>query len=260
MAGTSYADRLLQEYGITAPQEIDLDAIAFDKGALIKYRRLDGCEARIIGKENRAIISVDPRPIATRQRFSAAHELAHWLLDRGNISFLCKKSDIGPQKTEGNGAEARANGLAAQLLMPDYLFRPRANKRPLTLDTVADLAKQFRTSHTSTAIRLTQVGSYPGMVVCFSTSKREWFFRGPDVPDVFWPVRELDADSQAFELLYGEDKKTRPLKVGAETWIDRYDAHEYTITEHSMKVSSDSVLTLLWWQDEKQINNLEVRG
>lgn len=42
------AERLLQELGITEPSEIDLDAIAFHAGARVRYRPLDGCEARIM--------------------------------------------------------------------------------------------------------------------------------------------------------------------------------------------------------------------
>ena len=45
----SPAERLLQELGVTEPDEIDLEAIAYYVNARVRYRRLDGCEARIIG-------------------------------------------------------------------------------------------------------------------------------------------------------------------------------------------------------------------
>lgn len=255
MPSQPFADRFLQEYGITHPSEIDLEAIAYDKGAYVRYRLLDGCEARIVGKGNQAIISIDPRPIPTRKRFSLAHELAHWLLDRGSIGFLCKQSDIGARGAVGNSAEAAANALAAQLLMPGYLFKPLSRKKPLTFDTVSELSKLFRTSNTTTVLRLVEIGDYPGMVVCFGPNGRQWFHRGQDVPEEFWPIRDLDEDSQAFELLYGGDHATRPKKIGAEAWIDRRDAHQYTLTEHSIMIADDVVLTLLWWQDEKQIRD-----
>lgn len=168
-----------------------------------------------VSAPDRAIISIDTRPIPTRKRFSLAHELAHWLLDRGNMSFICKKSDIRETTDAGNSVEANANRLAAELLMPDYIFRPLCVKKPLTLNTVNELANRFRTSRTSTALRLVQVGSFPGMVACYTTAGRQWFCRGKDVPEQLWPVRELHEDSQAFELLYGNDKQTAPHKVGA---------------------------------------------
>jgi Zn-dependent peptidase ImmA (M78 family) len=255
----SYATRLLQSYGITRPEDIDLEAIAFDQGAVVKYRALDGCEARIVGKGGRAIISIDPRAIPSRQRFSLAHELAHWLLDRGNVSFLCKKADIRETNEAPNSVETSANRLAADLLMPDYIFDPLCVKKPFTLNTVNDLAERFGTSRTATALRMVNSGRFLGMVACYSAEGRQWFQRGKDVPEQLWPVRELHEDSQAFELIYGADRATGPCKVGAEAWIDRFDAHQYTITEHAMKISDDSVLVLLWWQDERQIAALDDR-
>jgi len=52
------AERLLQELGITEPKEIDLEATAFHLGARVRYRRLEGCEARIIGRNDAAIITI----------------------------------------------------------------------------------------------------------------------------------------------------------------------------------------------------------
>ena len=69
--------------GIADPRHIDLEAIAFDQGALIRSGVLDGCEARIVGYGSRAIITVDDRKPLTRRRFSTAHELGHWHYHRG---------------------------------------------------------------------------------------------------------------------------------------------------------------------------------
>jgi hypothetical protein len=52
------AERLLKELGITEPEEIDLEAIAFHVGARVRYRKLDGCEARIIGRGDAAVITI----------------------------------------------------------------------------------------------------------------------------------------------------------------------------------------------------------
>lgn len=72
---------ILNDLGITEPGDIDIEAIAEDCGATIRYQPLSGCAARIMGYKNRAIITIDedtPRP---RQRFSAGHELGHWMRD-----------------------------------------------------------------------------------------------------------------------------------------------------------------------------------
>ena len=52
------AERLLQELGVAEPEEIDLEAIAFHLGASVRFRKLDGCEARIIGCNDAGIITI----------------------------------------------------------------------------------------------------------------------------------------------------------------------------------------------------------
>ncbi len=81
----SPAERLLWSYGVTQPIHIDLDAIANDKDAQVIYRPLDGCEARLVVREDLAIISVNSKSNDGRQRFSLAHELAHLICDLGGI-------------------------------------------------------------------------------------------------------------------------------------------------------------------------------
>lgn len=258
-ANLSFAERLLQGYGVTEPEEIDLEAIAFDNGAKVKKRRLDGCEARIVGRGNAAIITIDPTGHADRQRFALAHELGHWVQDRGVVSADCKRADIGPNRFKANSREAAANKFASQLLMPDYLFRPLCAKKPLTFATVAELKARFRTSLTATAIKLVQTGYAPGMVVCYRKDLLQWAMPGPDVPRVLQPCKTLDSDTQAYELLHGKATigETQPRKIGAEAWIDHERAEDYTIVEHAIKVADDTVVSLLWWQDESQIEECE---
>lgn len=253
----SYAERLLQEYGITEPEEIDLEAISYDFGASVKKRTLDGCEARIVGVGQNAIITIDPNALAERQRFSLAHELGHWVQDRGTLAFDCKKSDIGPNKASGTSRESAANRFAGQILMPNYLFNPLCAKKPLNFLTAAELGKRFRTSLTATAIKLVQIGNSPGMVVCHRDGKLDWYIPGPDVPRTLQPCRLLDTDTQAYELLHGRASigESRPRKIGAESWIEHVKAFDYTIVEHAIRVTRDTVVTLLWWEDESQIED-----
>ena len=88
------AEKILQNLGITKPEEIELEVIAWTQNVSIKYRILNGFEARIIGTKDTAIISVDSRVNYNRQRFSVAHELGHWKNDRGK-TFFCTSDDIG---------------------------------------------------------------------------------------------------------------------------------------------------------------------
>lgn len=115
----TFAELLLQEYGVSQPEDIDLEAIAYDQGATIKYRRMDSCEARIIGHGTTAVISINNTSHPDRQRFSLAHELGHWVQDKGAISLGCARGDIGPHRSGLLNAESSANFFASQILMPD---------------------------------------------------------------------------------------------------------------------------------------------
>lgn len=92
MIADTPAELILKALGITDPAEIDLEAIAWDRGARIRYRPLDGCEARIVGTSDRAIITVNSRSPRRRRRFSVAHELGHWHYHRGR-TLMCSADD-----------------------------------------------------------------------------------------------------------------------------------------------------------------------
>ena len=89
---------LLQSLGITEPAEIDICAIAQSKGATVVEKPVTGCEARIMGYGEKALIVVNSESIPSRKRFSAAHELGHWMRDAGKISLICN-----PETQLGSG-------------------------------------------------------------------------------------------------------------------------------------------------------------
>lgn len=246
---------LLKELGLSEPAEINIEPIAQYCGATIVYEPLEGCAARIIGHGDRAIITVDSRTKRPRQRFSAAHELGHWAWDRGKVGFACTEQIFDLEWNTLN-PEQRANRYAADLLLPDFMFIPRAAKKDMTFTTVEGLAEEFETSLTATTIRLVQHGSFPAMVVCSEQRKRKWFFRGPEVPTVLWPREQPKRDTIAYDLCEGKISNKRPLEIYADSWIDHAGAHRYSVLEDSIKVGPDQVLTLLWWKDERPLLEL----
>src|SRR5262245_26488235 len=122
----TFAERLLQTYGITEPEEIDIEAIAYDQGAEVRYRKLDSCEARIVGYGSKAVITIDCDAHPRRKRFSLGHELGHWIQDKGLIATACSRRDIGSHRFSASPTEAQANAFAAQILLPSYIFDPLA--------------------------------------------------------------------------------------------------------------------------------------
>jgi hypothetical protein len=244
---------LLEELGITDPSGINVDAIAEYCGATVVYERLSGSEARIIGVDARAIITVNSHASPERQRFSAAHELGHWMRDRGKVAFSCTETNLIREWDEDN-PERRANKYAADLLLPSKLFQPAARRARPTFDDVRALARQFRTSVTATAIRLIELGDAPAMIVASDSNGRLWFVRSSLIRESLFPVRQPGRGSVAARLLSGEQRAPiGPETVDADQWIDDPDAKRHTVVEDSIQGSLGIVLTLLWWKDESQI-------
>jgi hypothetical protein len=170
----------LQELGITEPEEIDLEAIAYHVGARVRFRPLSGCEAHILGCDGKAIITVKHDSSARRKRFSIAHELGHWRYHRGK-TLVCRVDEYRPR--DAQSPEKVADGYAADLLMPRYLFAPKASSIDrISFDSIGRLAEAFKTSLTATAIRLVDLDLFPGFVISHTPRGRKWFGRAPRVP------------------------------------------------------------------------------
>ncbi len=247
-------DVLLLQLGIIRPEQIDLEAIAYHFGALVRYQPLDGCAARIVGTAERAIITVDEDSSEQRQRFSLGHELGHWLWDRGTIAQLCDGSELRASRQHGDTREARANRFAAELLMPKSLFHSAARGMPMTFESVRYLADMFRTSLTATAIRLVELGSYPAMVVFNTRQGWAWYWSGIDVPKYFVPRKFPGDGAAAHRLLKGDPFSLGPMDVDADEWFDHRGAEDHVLVEDSIGSLGKGVLTLLWWNDETMLN------
>jgi hypothetical protein len=246
MTPISAPERILQQFGVTEPREIDLEAIAWTLGAEVRYRPLDGCEARIVGNGDRAIITVNTRSSARRQRFSLGHEIGHWCHHRGRC-LVCRADDISPGSEGRNALEKTADRYAANLLLPPYLLRPYlAKQKRLTFKAISDIANVFDSSLTATAIQIVESRMIPAILVCHGTNGRRWFCRSGDVATIWFPQDQLDSESFAFDVLFGNKPDDLfPRKIGADAWFDRRGADKYELHEQSMRTNNDEVLTLL---------------
>ncbi|MGH7802557.1 MAG: ImmA/IrrE family metallo-endopeptidase [Thermodesulfobacteriota bacterium] len=250
-------EQLLNELGITRPDEIDIEAIAFHCGATIRYRPLTGCAARIVGYRSNAIITVDSGSPRARQRFSAAHELGHWTYDRGKASFSCQETQFVREWSRHN-SESRANIYASDLLLPASLFTPMASTfKTMDFDVVKSLAETFTTSLTATAIRLVEYGPLPIMLVCYNDAGREWFVRGSCVSEQLWPSKMPESGTYAFDLLKSGMECEIRGEVPAEAWFEHRCAERYYIQEHSLRTSYGDVLVLLWWKNEQMLIDID---
>jgi hypothetical protein len=248
---------LLEELGIEDPSDIQLEAIAQYCHATILYEPLEGAEARLIGYGSRALITVNSLSSSQRQRFSAAHELGHWMWDRGKMAFDCGPkmlTDTGlPSEKLEDNPERRANRYAVDLLLPGRMFEHRAANRDLTLATVRELASEFQTSLTATAMRLVELTPAAAMLVCTEPGRRKWYFRSPRVPQLLRPGHGVHPSTAAHEILHTGVPAVGPRELPCDAWIEFENPKNHRLIEDAVRVGPQIVLSLLWWKDEDQI-------
>lgn len=145
---------------------VRLEAIFADLG--IDYRETgirsgeSGWIERVGDRFNVVVNADDPAP---RRRFTAAHELAHYLLHRDlmeadgdrmkrHTDRLYGAAEDNPNSPFKRHHEVQANRLAAQIIMPGKLVREEFGKNA----HVAALAERFGVSNQAMEIRLKTLG------------------------------------------------------------------------------------------------------
>jgi Zn-dependent peptidase ImmA (M78 family) len=90
-----------------------------------------------------------------RQRFTIAHEIAHYLIHRDRINAGIVDSVLYRSKLSSR-MEAEANRLAADIVMPSQAVSAAMAKRPRTLDedAISELAEEFGVSKQAMTIRV----------------------------------------------------------------------------------------------------------
>jgi hypothetical protein len=245
--------QILEKLGIIEPADLDIDAIAYACGAFITREPLTGCEANIIGTSDRAVITVNSTSIESRQRFSAGHELGHWMRDRGQNAFGCSNRTMQTEWTVNN-PESRANRFAADLLLPLSMFVPLAREKSITIDTVTDLSDEFQMSKTATAIRLVEHGSFPAILIYFEQTERKWFVsKRREVPAFLQPAEHPSQQTVTARMLRDPELTQFSGEVRADHWFSAYYSERYYIRESCLRIGKDALLTLLWWEDEQQL-------
>lgn len=240
------AEALIAEFGIATPQELEVEAIAFDSGVEVVYEAMSGCEASLVGYGDRAIATINPSNVRGRERFSVGHELGHWHLHRGR-SFECRVDDPSANLSSNRALEKEADTFAAHLLMPSTLFKPViAQIGQPNFQRLAEVADEFDTSVMATALRLVGINTLPVVVACYTKHGRRWCLPAVDVPKRWFIKEQLDEDTFAYDLLHS-GKECRGLgKQSADAWFQNDDASNYEVREQCIGSSGHAVLVLLY--------------
>lgn len=210
----------------------------------VRYALLSGCDARIVGKGDRGVLTINSAQGLARQRFSLAHELGHWQLHRGRL-MLCRAEEIEGSMSEARGLEVDADHYAAALLMPRFLFVPAAvalkGKPPWAMAEA--LAGQFQTSLLATALRMITLDIWPGWLVCHTRNGRPFAFKAPSAEDVGRPPIAVDYRSGAFDIVQAGAAGVRSRQIPGDAWFA--GAQHRMAIEHSRDYPPDRALTFV---------------
>ncbi|WP_375549805.1 ImmA/IrrE family metallo-endopeptidase [Oceanicaulis alexandrii] len=128
---------------------LEVKAASLRPGISGELRRSDSTKSGFIIRVNR-------HERKYRQRFTIAHEIAHYLLHRHHIGQNGIVDDLLYRSSLSDAREAQANRLAADLLMPNFQLKKAledsltSNKQQL----VSDFATAFDVSEAAMRIKL----------------------------------------------------------------------------------------------------------
>lgn len=111
--------------------------------------------------ESNKITCVNLKDNIGHKRFALAHELAHYLFDFDENHKLYYYNTYFPNRENDNLEEKRANQFAANLLMPENIFRNKLkeyNELQSKPDIVNALGQYFRVSSTAVLRRFNELG------------------------------------------------------------------------------------------------------
>lgn len=242
---------IIRALNIRDASELSIEDIAWARGALVIENGLRGADARLVHTPGvrPAIIRVNKQITPNgRKRFAIAHELGHFELKHNPGSPTeCAEKDFLLWYKSQNQTEVEANIFAAELLMPESMFRPQLEKALPSMHLIESLADQFQTTLTATAIRYIDLCEERCALVFSSHGKVVWFRRSPEFHHWISPGRNLSNNTHAIDFFRSGAMSEKMETVRLDAWADGNVTELQTIQEISRALPSySSVLTLLW--------------
>jgi len=245
------AKAIIQSLQIRYPSEIHIKDIAMERGAFVRERLLEGSEARLIRKGRLGIITVNSKiPEEGRKRFAIAHELGHFEMHNDSQMIMCDEEDMYVWN-ENKAQELEANEFAASILMPTEIFEKYLRPEPPNMDRVKELAEEFRTTLTATALRYVQLSIEPCALVVSKDGVIKWYRKSNSFDFHVKVGQKLSPDTYAFDFYDEINLPDRPQKAPATAWLAGNIDDGAEIYEHSIALPSyGTVLSILWIEEE----------
>jgi len=159
-------EQILEDNNISRPP-VPVERIASSLGLELRYAPLDAdVSGAILRNGQEAVIGVNSFHHPNRQRFTIAHEIAHFLLHAGLDVHLDNDFRVNLRDEESSLAvdsdEIEANGFAAELLMPTgFVLKDIGDLTEIDDVAIQRLARRYKVSQQAMQIRLVNLGFLP---------------------------------------------------------------------------------------------------
>lgn len=241
------AIEVLDELRIESVDELDVELIAANYGAVTRYRPLQNEQGHLVRRGDAAVIVVDERLRGTpRARWVVGHELGHFLLHAGHDQYdSCTTADLVDY--QASGREPEANHFAGELLMPERFFARECDRSRPSLKDVLELAERYGTSLTATAFRFARFAPEPCAVVISVEGRVRFVGRSKTWRFFIEEGHLLTGQTYAGDLFAGRDVPAMPMRVEARAWSSAEWAGDSDIVEHTMALGGTGwALSVLW--------------
>jgi predicted transcriptional regulator len=243
------AREVLSHLDIQEPDEIDVARIAAYYGVHVREEPLAGMDGRIVRDETSAIVTVrESIDFSAQKRFVIAHELGHFFLHpKARQIEMVNEHQTMNWSEKQEIEEYEANLFAAELLMPQALFKPRISNEEPSFALIEKLSHDFQTTFTATAVQYVFTTREECALISCAGRQRLWAVRSPGFSFQMLEDNYVHGLSCAAEVLKTH-KTARASDVEAGFWLDGfYDNHKAVLTEEARYFPSlERTLSLIW--------------
>lgn len=246
------ARELLDSLGWTSPEDMPMEEIAWACGLIVKRKKMDGSEGRILMNSNAAIVAVNEKiDYQPKINFIIAHEIGHACLHRDKSPLFADTHKTLADWYANGAHESEANIFAAELLMPTDLFTRKVKGKKLELSLIENVANYFGASKTATFLRYRDLGDFPVMIIFIENGVIRWKTFSHDFPFQWLPLlTKVSAWTVAGDYYYKGVEEPKPVKIKAIEWFpEDFKAQKnegQKLWEQCFKVADDSILSCLW--------------
>jgi Zn-dependent peptidase ImmA (M78 family) len=246
------AARIWSLYGFTSPKELILEDLAMAMNIFVVDARLDSAAARLVRKGDYGLIRVnDGLRFSGQRRFAIAHEIGHFVMHQTVSQLLaCTDADLRASY-RSSPYEIEASIFAGALLMPSELFQSHIASTVPTTTVIKNLASEFDTSLTATAMRYAETSSdYCVFVVSENNTIRWWRASESFGNHGFWldSKSELPRHSAAAAYFRDGEAPDEPIEVDLTDWFGEMEDidSDYVLEQAIPLPEFGQVISMIW--------------